>query len=83
MCGTRQVADFESISKKVNEADEKFGVGGYKTIAVAVSEGGGPMRYAGTLPIMDPPRVDTAETIKNIRNDQVQVRVGCTHMYDI
>ena len=54
------VADYENTKEKVAAADATFGKSGYKTIAVAVSVNGGPMLYAGTLPIMDPPRADTA-----------------------
>ena len=33
------------------------------------------MVYAGTLPIMDPPRFDTAETIQKIKNAGVGVKM--------
>ena len=57
------------------EADATFGKSGYKTIAIAIAVGDGPMKYAGTLPIMDPPRADTAETIKKIRFASVDVKM--------
>jgi len=69
------VDDYENMSKQVNAADATFGKSGYKTIAVACSEDGGPMKYAGTLPIMDPPRIDTAETIKKIKYASVDVKM--------
>merc|ERR1719424_2350346 len=69
------IHDYESVSAKVNAADVTFGKSGYKTIAVAVSVDGGPMKYAGTLPIMDPPRIDTAETIKKIKMSSVDVKM--------
>ena len=61
------VDDYSNISPKVLAADATFGKSGYKTIAVACSVDGGPMKYAGTLPIMDPPRSDTMETIHKIK----------------
>merc|ERR1719331_1909267 len=61
------VENYEEMATKVNAADATFGKSGYKTIAVAVSVDDGPMQYAGTLPIMAPPRIDTAETIKKIK----------------
>merc|ERR1719310_1923974 len=61
------IDDYDNIRPKVEAADATFGKSGYKTIAVGVSKEGGPMKYAGTLPIMDPPRIDTAETIKKIK----------------
>jgi len=69
------VDNFADIEPKVLAADATFGKSGYKTIAVAVSEDGGPMKYAGTLPIMDPPRHDTAETIAKIKAASVDVKM--------
>jgi len=69
------VADYENTCEKVKAADATFGKSGYKTIAIAVSVNGGPMLYAGTLPIMDPPRADTAETIKKIKGAFVGVKM--------
>jgi len=69
------VHDHDKVAAKVNAADATFGKSGYKTIAVAVSENGGPMKYAGTLPIMDPPRSDTALTIKKIKGASVDVKM--------
>merc|ERR1719387_3430303 len=66
---------YDVISAQVDTADATFGKSGYKTIAVGVSKEGGPMKYAGTLPIMDPPRIDTAETIKKIKYANVDVKI--------
>merc|ERR1719478_979486 len=67
--------DYENTKKMVEEADATFGKSGFKTIAVAVAVDGGPMKYAGTLPIMDPPRADTAETIAKIKGAFVDVKM--------
>jgi len=69
------VDNYDEMSAKVKEADATFGKSGYKTIAVCVSVNGGPMLYAGTLPIMDPPREDTAETIAKIKGAFVGVKM--------
>ena len=69
------IENYESLAPKVAQADATFGKSGYKTLAVCVSENGGPMKYAGTLPIMDPPRHDTAETIAKIRGSMVDVKM--------
>merc|ERR1711871_865482 len=45
------------------------------TIAVSVSENGGPWRMIGIVPMRDPPRHDTAETIANVRNAHVGVKM--------
>ena len=69
------VNNYDTMLEKVNAADATFGKSGYKTIAVCVQKDGGPMEYAGTLPIMDPPRIDTAETIAKIKHAQVDVKM--------
>merc|ERR1719424_882799 len=69
------VDDYEEMCDKVNAADATFGKSGYKTIAVCVQKEGGGMKYAGTLPIMDPPRIDTADTIRKIKNSKVDVKM--------
>merc|ERR1719440_207981 len=69
------VDNYDEIAPKVLDADATFGKSGYKTIAVAVSKEDGPMLYAGTLPIMDPPRADTAETIKKIKDAYIDVKM--------
>jgi len=69
------VEDYDEVSKEVGKADTRFGRSGFKTIGIAVGVPGGKMFYAGTLPIMDPPRADTAVTIENIRNSSVAVKM--------
>ena len=69
------VDQYDTVAPKVMEADATFGKSGYKTIAIAIAVGDGPMKYAGTLPIMDPPRADTAETIKKIKMASVDVKM--------
>jgi len=72
---TWTVQDFETASVQVKKADEKFGKSGFKTIGVCVGEPNGKMFFVGILPIMDPPRADTAETIQNIRDASVCVKM--------
>jgi len=67
--------DYENTKRMVEEADATFGKSGYKTIAVCCSVNGGPMKYAGTLPIMDPPRHDTADTIAKIKASFIDVKM--------
>jgi len=69
------VDDYDNMKAAVEEADKTFGMAGYKTIAVVASVNGGPMKYAGTLPIMDPPRSDTAATIAAIKGKMVDVKM--------
>jgi len=69
------VENYESMSAEAHKADAELGVTGFKTLAVAVSINGGPMKFAGILPIMDPPRHDTKETIAKIKQSQVAVKM--------
>jgi len=69
------VEDCESMSAAAKKADAELGVSGFKTLAVAASKNGGPMKFVGILPIMDPPRHDTKETIKKIKQSKVAVKM--------
>lgn len=48
--------------------DLKFSKAGYKTLGISVKIKDGPFRFVGILPMLDPPRHDTAKTIKNLVN---------------
>lgn len=78
--------NYDEMSKQAHKADADLGIAGgmflspersagYKTLGVAVSKNGGPMEFAGILPIMDPPRHDTKETIRKIKESQVAVKM--------
>lgn len=69
------VENFEEMSKVVQVADNQLGMSGFKTLGVSVSKNGGPMQFAGILPIMDPPRHDTKETIRKIKEAHVAVKM--------
>jgi H+-transporting ATPase len=70
------------ISTEVKQADVALAKAGYKTIAIAIrrptSSGdweSGPMVFAGIVPMLDPPREDTALTIFRIRSAQIDVKM--------
>jgi H+-transporting ATPase len=63
------------MNKDVRAADAALGMSGFKTLAVMVREGNGPHKFAGILPIMDPPRKDTKDTIANIKESGVAVKM--------
>ena len=69
------VQNYEEMSKEAHKADADLGISGFKTLGVAASKNGGPMQFAGILPIMDPPRHDTKETIRKIKEAQVAVKM--------
>merc|ERR1712190_411136 len=62
-----EVANFGEMEKQAKAADAQLGISGFKTLAVMVSKNGGPKEFAGILPIMDPPRMDTKQTIADIK----------------
>jgi len=55
--------------------DFELSLAGYKTIGVAVQYGDGPMRFAGIIPMLDPPREDTEETIERIRHAEIEIKM--------
>jgi H+-transporting ATPase len=69
------VTNFDTDEKAAKAADAALGVSGFKTLAVMVQKNGGPYKFAGILPIMDPPRHDTKETIANIKESMVAVKM--------
>eukprot|EP00468_Gymnochlora_sp_CCMP2014_P006125 CAMPEP_0167762832 /NCGR_PEP_ID=MMETSP0110_2-20121227/13001_1 /TAXON_ID=629695 /ORGANISM="Gymnochlora sp., Strain CCMP2014" /LENGTH=1005 /DNA_ID=CAMNT_0007649779 /DNA_START=73 /DNA_END=3090 /DNA_ORIENTATION=- len=73
------VQDYKNIATVAKRADEDFGKSGYKTLAVAVDyKNAGPgvrMELAGILPIKDPPRASTEETIRRIRGAMINVKM--------
>mmetsp|Transcript_24993 Transcript_24993/g.34776 ORF Transcript_24993/g.34776 Transcript_24993/m.34776 type:complete len:989 (+) Transcript_24993:202-3168(+) len=73
------VQDYERVAALAKAADEKFGKAGYKTLAVAAdflnSGSQIQMTMAGILPIKDPPRASTEETIRNIRAALINVKM--------
>uniref|UniRef100_A0A7S3YNX8 Cation-transporting P-type ATPase N-terminal domain-containing protein n=1 Tax=Lotharella globosa TaxID=91324 RepID=A0A7S3YNX8_9EUKA len=73
------VLDYKNVGPHAKQVDEDFGKSGYKTLAVGVDmHNEGPdvkMMMAGILPIKDPPRESTMETIKNIRAALINVKM--------
>ena len=57
------------------EADAELGVSGFKTLGVMVQKLPGPAKFAGILPIMDPPRKDTKKTVADIKASGVAVKM--------
>jgi len=65
--------DYPQIDDKVLE----FASGGYRTLAVAVTEGdeASGWKLEGLIPLSDPPREDTAQTIKRLYEQGVKVKM--------
>lgn len=65
----------------ITKTDKNFSVKGYKTLAIAIVEGDAreienPVwKFVGLLPMLDPPRADTAATIASLHHANVSVKM--------
>ena len=60
-----------AIGRTVEVLAEK----GYRTLAVARQRGDGPLELLGLIPLMDPPREDSAEVIRKLADYGVRVKM--------
>ena len=65
----------EDDKTKAEKAVSDFATKGYRTLGVARSENGGPWHFLGILPLYDPPREDSAETIAQARAHGIDVKM--------
>lgn len=70
-----EVSDYKNVERVVKEQDVSLSVVGYKTIGIAISRNGGPMEFVGLIPMLDPPRHDTKETIARIKRAGIEVKM--------
>ncbi|RYH15847.1 HAD family hydrolase [archaeon] len=65
-----------AVMEEAMKRAQEFSVHGYKTVGVAVRFGHNePFKFVGLLPMIDPPRHDTAKTIAKLRNAGVKVKM--------
>jgi H+-transporting ATPase len=69
------VGDSPEIREAVNQAVEEFARRGFRSLGVARADEGGEWQYLGVIPLFDPPREDSAETIKTAEEMGVQVKM--------
>lgn len=73
----------EDVKKKAHNIIEKFAERGLRSLAVGRQEvpekskesSGGPWQFVGVMPLFDPPRHDSAETIRRALNLGVNVKM--------
>jgi H+-transporting ATPase len=62
------------LRKRVLEEVDRFAAKGYRTLGVARTQNGHP-RLLGLLPLFDPPRADSAQTIADARKHGIDVKM--------
>lgn len=68
---------YKELKDTIKKVDYDFSKAGYKTLGVAIRVRDGPFKYVGILPMLDPPRHDTKQTIKNLVEAGIEVKM-CT-----
>ncbi len=67
--------DRDTIGAEVDKTVKDFAIKGYRTLGVAKTDVDGKWRLAGIIPIYDPPREDSAETLKTAQSMGVDVKM--------
>lgn len=70
-----KVDGFERLIATVVKVDRDFSRAGYKTLGVSVKINDGPFQFVGILPMLDPPRHDTKQTIANLLRAGIRVKM--------
>ncbi len=65
----------DDTRKKVNSKVEELGEEGYRSLGVAKKEENENWKYLGLLPLLDPPREDSKETMHEALNHGVDIRM--------
>jgi H+-transporting ATPase len=63
------------IENQINEHTDELAAKGYRTLGVARKDNDGRWRYLGLLPLFDPPRDDSLETIKRAKSMGLDIRM--------
>ncbi len=65
----------EEITSLINKIIDDFAAKGFRTLGTAKTDGQGNWQYVGLIPLFDPPRDDSAETIKTAQDMGVNVKM--------
>ena len=65
----------EEDRSRAQQAVDDLATKGYRTLGIARSDNGDSWRFLGILPMFDPPREDSAETIKQAGEHGIQVKM--------
>jgi len=69
------VANPDAVNARADKAVNDFAKRGFRSLGVARTDASGAWRFLGVLPLFDPPRKDSAETIKTAKQMGVDVRM--------
>jgi H+-transporting ATPase len=69
------VVNKEAIGEEVDEVVNSFAVKGYRALGVAKTDAKDKWQFVGLIALYDPPREDSAETIKTAQSMGVQVKM--------
>jgi len=69
------IANKENIQSSVDEVINAFAARGFRALGVAKAEAQGDWQYVGLLALYDPPRDDSADTIKTANDMGVDVKM--------
>jgi H+-transporting ATPase len=63
------------LADRINAKVDEFATRGFRTLGVARSVSGGAWQFLGLLPLFDPPREDSAETIQTAGEHGISVKM--------
>jgi len=69
------VENSDSVSEKLDSTVNDFAHRGYRSLGVARTDDSGNWQYLGVLPLYDPPREDSADTIKQAKEMGVKLKM--------
>ena len=65
----------QATAQRANAVIEEHAAKGYRTLGVARREADGPWRFLGILPLFDPPREDSAQTLREAKEHGIEVKM--------
>ena len=69
------IADNETLGRHLDEQVDALASRGYRPLGVAKTVGDGEWRYVGLIGLYDPPREDSAQTIRTAQSMDVKVKM--------
>ena len=64
-----------NLNKRIENEVDRLAVEGYRALGVAKKDGNGKWHYLGLIPLFDPPREDTADTIRSAKEMGLHIKM--------